>query len=222
MINLQAFKRHFRGALVTFEQAIGYLGSVLVALSMMMKNFKTLRYVNLLGASTMACYGIILKAYPVFGLNLFIVLIDLYYLYKIHTSKEYFTLNETFKGDEYFLQQFFEFYKNDIARFFPHFDFGSIKNYQTILIARDLRPVGFFIYQILEGGVLQIELDYACSEFRDKKNTQYVLDRKNADFKSLGVHTLISRPEHPLHTKFLKKVGFHQNPETPEIFEKLI
>lgn len=68
----------------------GYLGSVLVAVSLMMSNILSLRWINLVGAGMFSSYGIIIEAWPVAALNGFIVLIDIYHLIKIyrHTAEQ--------------------------------------------------------------------------------------------------------------------------------------
>lgn len=71
----------------------GYLGSVLIAVSLMMSNILPLRWINLVGAGMFSSYGIIIEAWPVAALNGFIVLIDIYHLIKIyrHTADEHVT-----------------------------------------------------------------------------------------------------------------------------------
>ncbi|MBO2583733.1 YgjV family protein [Shewanella algae] len=67
---------------------VGYLVSVVVAISLMMSNIKRLRWWNLLGAALFVAYGIAIAAYPVALVNFFIVLIDAYYLVKLYRSPE--------------------------------------------------------------------------------------------------------------------------------------
>jgi len=59
-------------------ELIGYLGSVLVAISLMMRSLLRLRVINLIGALFFTTYGALLGAYPVAVLNGLIVCIDLY------------------------------------------------------------------------------------------------------------------------------------------------
>lgn len=63
---------------------VGYLASVVVAISLMMSDIKKLRWLNLFGAMLFVAYGMAIQAYPVAAVNFFIVLIDLYYLVKIY------------------------------------------------------------------------------------------------------------------------------------------
>ncbi|MFT5430509.1 MAG: hypothetical protein ACI9OJ_001184, partial [Myxococcota bacterium] len=44
---------------------IGYVASVLVAVSLMMKRLWTLRWLNLVGAITFTVYGVMLAAWPI-------------------------------------------------------------------------------------------------------------------------------------------------------------
>ena len=63
---------------------VGYLASVLVAISLMMSDIKKLRWWNLCGAALFVAYGLAIAAFPVALVNLFIVIIDCYYLTKLY------------------------------------------------------------------------------------------------------------------------------------------
>ena len=63
---------------------VGYLASVVVAISLMMANIKKLRWWNLIGAALFVAYAVAIDAIPVALVNFFIVLIDIYYLVKLY------------------------------------------------------------------------------------------------------------------------------------------
>ena len=65
-------------------EVYGYLGSVLIAISLMMGDIRKLRWINLIGAGTFASYGLLIQAWPVALLNGFIVLIDIVHLWQIY------------------------------------------------------------------------------------------------------------------------------------------
>jgi len=73
-------------------EIIGYVGSVLIGLSLTMNNIKRLRWINLFGAGTFATYGALISAWPVLFLNGFIVLTDIWYLYRMSRKKAFFSL----------------------------------------------------------------------------------------------------------------------------------
>jgi hypothetical protein len=64
---------------MSFEM-LGYLASVFVAVSLMMRSLTRLRVINLIGALLFTAYGLIISAYPVAAVNAFIVLVNIYYL----------------------------------------------------------------------------------------------------------------------------------------------
>lgn len=62
----------------------GYLGSALIAISLMMADIYKLRWINLVGAGAFASYGLLIGAWPVAALNGFIVLIDAVHLWQLY------------------------------------------------------------------------------------------------------------------------------------------
>lgn len=69
-------------------ECLGYLASVLVAISFLMKSINKLRFVNTLGAICFVVYAVAINAIPVALINLFIVCINVYYLTPKNTSKQ--------------------------------------------------------------------------------------------------------------------------------------
>jgi hypothetical protein len=68
---------------ITFTEWVGYLASLVLIISFMMKNVNTLRIVNSVGALLFVVYGIMLTiSWPIIITNGFILLLNLYYLTK--------------------------------------------------------------------------------------------------------------------------------------------
>jgi len=66
---------------ITVTEWVGYFGSIILIISVMMKNFKTLRIINSIGASLFVAYGFMLSiSWPIIITNAFIVLANIYYL----------------------------------------------------------------------------------------------------------------------------------------------
>lgn len=67
---------------ITYIDWIGYIASILLIISFMMKNVKTLRIINTFGCACFIYYGILLgNALPIIITNSFIVVFNLYYLF---------------------------------------------------------------------------------------------------------------------------------------------
>lgn len=66
---------------ISYVEWIGYLASLFVLLSFLMRNIKTLRYVNTLGCLFFVVYGFLLNSWPILITNVAIVLVNVYYLF---------------------------------------------------------------------------------------------------------------------------------------------
>jgi hypothetical protein len=66
----------------------GYIGTVIVAMSFLSKDIFKLRVLNLIGATIITIYALIIKAYPVALLDGLIVLINGYQLFLLYLNKD--------------------------------------------------------------------------------------------------------------------------------------
>jgi hypothetical protein len=99
-------------------ELIGYLASILVAVSLTMRSILRLRLINLLGSAFFTVYGLLITAYPVAVLNGLIVGINLYYLYVMKRAKNYFTILET-HHDAAYLRMFLRYLRGRHQTLFP-------------------------------------------------------------------------------------------------------
>lgn len=187
-------------------QIFGYVASVLVAISLMMNSIVKLRIINLVGAACFSTYGFLIGAYPVFVLNGFIALIDIYYLIQIFGTKEYFRILEVKTNADY-LKYFLNFHKNEILKFIPTFNFEPNENYHVMFVLRDTIPAGLVISEYLDDDTIYVKLDYAIPGYRDFKMGKYVF---NEIFKQKKVKKIYSDPGNEKHQKYLKKMGFEK------------
>ena len=67
----------------TIIEAIGYLGSFLVVISMLMTSVNRLRIVNTVGSLIFTVYAFIIGSYPTAFMNMCIIGINLYQLYHL-------------------------------------------------------------------------------------------------------------------------------------------
>lgn len=207
---------------MNYIEIIGYAGSVLIAISLMMKNIYYLRRINLLGASTFAVYGLLTETLPVFILNSFISIVDIYYILETKRKKEYFTLLPIEQKNGPLLKKFLSFYKDDIEQFFPNFNPSKIEEDKSFFILRNLIPVGLFAYKELSPTEILIELDYAIPDYRDLKNARFVYFAQSNHFSKKGYKTLKVETEIKAHQKYLVKIGFTKSIEQPNVFLKMI
>lgn len=191
---------------MTFLQIFGYTASAIIAVSLMMSSIVRLRIINLFGATCFSIYGFLIGAYPVFILNGFIAVIDIYYLLQIFGAKEYFRVLEVEATSEY-LDYFLKFHAKEINKFIPSFKFEPNDNYHVMFVLRDTIPAGLVISEYLDEGVVYMKIDFAIPGYRDFKMGKYVFAEI---FKQKNVKKIYSDPGNKKHEVYLKKMGFVQ------------
>lgn len=206
----------------SYYQIIGYVGSLLVALSLSMKNIRLLRRINIVGAFTFSTYGLLIGAMPVFILNGYIVLIDIYYLYKMYKTKEQFEMVPVLDKQHNYLKLFLVYYLNDILKFFPKFDKDKIDNFECFFLLRDLRPVGLLIFEEISNKEIKIHLDYVIPEYRDLKSGKYLYNSEIKYLKNLGYERIFTESDVKEHIKYLINVGFEKSSENSQVYTKMI
>lgn len=188
-------------------EGLGYLASVLVALSLMMKSILRLRVINLIGAVCFTVYGVLIAAYPVATVNFIIALINIYFLFQMTRSREQFALAEVRPVSDY-LRQFLKFYALEIARFQPGFAHDPTRPQNVYFILRDMVPAGLVIAEPGEAGSAWITLDFVTPPYRDLRVADFLFRQNAQVFLSRGIAALYSAPGNAPHEKYLRRLGF--------------
>ncbi|MCX7797025.1 MAG: hypothetical protein N2249_00190 [Melioribacter sp.] len=183
---------------------IGYLASILVAVSLMMKAVVKLRIINLIGSLIFTIYGIIISAYPVAIVNGFITFVNIYYLIEIFSAKEYFDILEVEPESEY-LKYFLSFHKNEIKKFVPHFSFEINQDSKVIFVLRNSIPAGLVCAEYKDEKSLFVNLDFVIPGYRDFKIGKYVYQKI---FKEKNIENIYTLPGNKTHDRYLQKMGF--------------
>jgi hypothetical protein len=201
---------------------IGYAGSILIAASLLMSNIWKLRWINLGGVLLLAVYGLVLRSCPVFLLNTFIAGADAYYLYRISTRRDYFSLVRIAPDRSAIRDEFLNYYRADIARYFPEFDWSRLEQPQSIFVLRNLMPVGLFVYETQAAGVVNIAMDYVIPDYRDLKNARFFYAANQTALREQGFRTFATRSGIKAHQGYLRKMGFTTDEANPTCFRKSI
>lgn len=189
-------------------EAVGYLGSILVAISLMMKSLLRLRLINLVGASVFTLYGILIGAVPVVLLNGLIVGIDIYYLYQMWRQKDYFSLLEVNPEGAY-LQQFLTYYAADINQFLPGFNHNPTQKDTALFILRNMVPAGLLLFTT-EGETATVRIDFVIPGYRDFKIGNFLYEENAVFFANRDIRQVVSSPGNAVHQTYLRRMGFIQ------------
>lgn len=191
-----------------YIEIFGTTASVIVAISLMMRNIKWLRILNGIGSAAFVMYGMLIGALPVWILNAFIVIINIYYLVKMRLTRDRFDVIERPLHESPYIDLFLKFYKKDIETFFPQFTLGNVDGLRADLILRDMNPVSLILYKTINDHETEIVLDYAVPNYRDFKNAEYYFNAVRKRIAGMGTHVFIARAYTKPHSKYLRKLGF--------------
>lgn len=185
---------------------IGYLASAMVLVSIIMNSIVRLRWYNLIGSTLFGVYGLFIHAYPVAIVNFCIAIVNIYYLTKMSRKENYFDI-KTMPAKESYIQQFLEFHKSDIKKFFPNFDYREEID-ECFLLLRDMQVAGIFMGKRGENNVLNIKLDYLLPEYRDFKLGDFLFEKNKQIFLDKEYKILNALGESKEHKKYLERMGF--------------
>ncbi len=189
-------------------EIIGYIASVILAISLMMNSIIRLRWINFVGSTIFSLYGFLIHSFPVALLNGFLALTNIYHLYKIYKSEDYFKILE-FTNNSKYIRYFFNFYKKEITKYIPDYDFVIKDTDFGFYILRNLVPAGVFVGEKKDNEVFLIKLDFVIPDFRDFKIGKYLFEKKRDFFLEKGIKTLICYEVNESHVKYLLKMGFY-------------
>lgn len=199
-------------------EIIGYIASILVAISLLMTSILRLRLINIVGAIVFVIYGLLIGAYPVALVNFIIVLINLYQLYRLYNLKDQFSLLNVAADDPY-LQRFLSYHHDDIQQVYPTFARADVTDEQAdmiVFILRNMLPVGLFIAQYRQQGQALIQLDFVIRDYRDFKVGRYLYHDNANFFHQRQIKQLISYPGNALHQTYLERMGFKRDLTTSD------
>ncbi len=185
-------------------EIIGYLGSLFVASAMLFNSILRLRWLSLTGSTLFTIYGFTIGAYPVGAVNGFIMMTNIYYLSRMYSKKEYFRTLAV-RPDNKYLEDFLDFNKDDIQKFFP----GFVKKPYSIsmLILRNMQVAGVFLAEE-NNHQIEVKLDYVTPTYRDFKLGNYVYNVNLQEFKDKDIKSFVCKSQSKKHDKYLQKLGF--------------
>jgi hypothetical protein len=182
-------------------ELIGYFGSFLVIVSMLMTSVVRLRIINAIGSSIFTGYALIIHSYPTAAMNFCLVLINLFNLYKLLSNKVAYSVVEV-SADDSFLRHLLSACEQDIKKFFPEFS-RNVEFSRAFIVCNESSPVGILL-GTAEGDSLRVKLDYALPKFRDCSVGKYLY----AYLASAGIRHLRVADASSKHAPYLRAMGF--------------
>lgn len=187
----------------TVIEIIGYIGSALVLVSMLMTSVVKLRIINLTGSVIFAGYALAIRSYPTAIMNICLAGINIYHLYRIFREEKAYTLIRTDVKDGYF-SYLLNSCLEDIKYWFPEFSPDDTGNCFACLVCCESNPACLFIGREKDPGVAEVVLDYAMPAYRDATAGRFVCEY----MAGAGYDSLTFSQKAPDHEQYLVKLGY--------------
>ena len=182
-------------------ELIGYTGSLLVIVSMLMTSVVKLRIINTIGSVIFCGYAIAIHSYPTAAMQVCLIIINIINLYKLNNTKKEYSAVEA-KADDAFIAHFLSVNSEDIRKFFPDFAAPAADD-KIFLITCEHIPAGIFIAED-NSGALKVKLDYTTPAYRDCSAGKFLYSH----LQKIGIKKISAETKIPAHEKYLNKMGF--------------
>lgn len=207
---------------MNYIEIIGYIGSVLVAVSLSMKSVWKLRWINLFGSFFFAVYGFLISAWPIMVVNSYITVMNIWYLLDLSRIDACLSLDSAASLGESYFQRFYRFYEDDVRSFFPDISFDELKNAETSILFRNMIPVGVFSIGHVENGRAEVIMDYLVPEFRDFSFGMFIYLQRSYLFRDRKIEILEATTKNLAHRKYLARLGFKEESRAEDGSWKMI
>ena len=185
-------------------ELIGYLGSALVVVSMLMSSVVKLRVINTIGSGIFAAYALMIHSYPTALMNICLVGINIYNLLKLRQKGPSYDLVDAAQRDG-LLHYLLDYYREDIQTYFPGFPGAGAAADRAYIVCCSGNPAGVLLGTERAPGTLQVTLDYSTPTYRDCSIGSYLYSK----LPSKGIDTLVFPGNgSQAHAAYLAKMGF--------------
>lgn len=183
-------------------EIIGYIGSALIVISMMMTSVLRLRVVNILGCVIALAYALAVKAYPVAFLNGFLIVVNAVKTIQLFRVEKNYTLIES-SGAAGLPKYLTEKYNDDILNFFP--DFKGLSDDDTVFILMNGdAATGITAGKIDEQKNFHITIDYTTPAYRDNSAGLFLFN----EIAKRGCKKAVFETSSKNHETYMYKIGF--------------
>lgn len=196
----------------TVLEAIGWIGSALIVLSVMQSRMLRFRWMNLAGSLIATGYNAIFGIWPFVAMNAAIAVISAYWLRRLYREArdpEVYQVIPVPPDDPYLLH-LLRVHAADIATHEPHFEAdpsATDGRRATLIVARGDEAVGVVALRDVGDGVGVVELDWVKPRFRNFTPGQFVY-RDSGALPEAGFRRVTLRPHDATDREYLRRAGF--------------
>lgn len=191
-------------------EIIGWAGSVLVVVSLMVPSVRRFRILNLTGSAIATVYNAYFEIWPYAAMNGAICIINIYWLWRLSqegkTADRGYSVVEARETDPV-VKRFLARNEKTISESYPAFTEESLEGNRTFMLLHEEEVIGLFSVRDRGEGSAEIVLDYVTERFRDFTPGNFLYANSTL-FDTIDVETLHVNAGHTTDPAYFKKQGF--------------
>jgi hypothetical protein len=189
---------------------LGWSGSALLIYSLMQARVLRFRVLNLVACVVLVVFNAFLEIWPMAAMNVVLSGINVYFIRKLLADRhdeQAFEVLEVGPTDEY-LRYVLRVHSEDILAHQPDLVWdGAAPGRRAYLVQHANETVGVVLAREVDGGVLQIELDYVTPRYRDFSPGEFVWRRSHL-LRGEGFKRVLSPPG--MVDAYYDRIGFRK------------
>ena len=187
-----------------YIELFGYLGSILVVVSMLMSSVIKLRVINIIGSVISGTYALIIGSFPLALMNICLIIINLYNIFKLKKESHKY---EIVKGDiqDSLFKYLVNHYGTDIKSYFSDIDIEKVSGDTVYYVFCNEAPVGLFVGNQKDEKI-DVIIDYTVQSYRDCSVAKFLYIAMNKE----GFNQLEIKNPTEKHILFLNKMSYQK------------
>lgn len=190
----------------SWQEGIGYLASLLVAISLLMSSVKRLRWINMVGSFVFAVYGLVILSIPVLIMNTFLVFVNLWFLIKLKQNKNTRLHLKQEDWSDAFVRKFMCKNHHNVAAHYPEFNYVTNSS-ELQLIYNEFEIAGFLAGHVKDNRLF-IDAVYVLSKYKDFAIHKKLFDGNSLTLRAFNVDNYEFVIKNERTRKYLKRNKF--------------
>lgn len=194
-------------------EAIGWVGSAVLVVSLLQTQLLRLRSINLVGCLVLIGYNAALAVWPMVGLNVVLALINIVYLWRMVRTRHDDTAFQVLQvaPQDAYLRHILGLFADDIEKHNPGFahDPDDLNEDRlAFLVQQGAETVGVVLVEDAGRGTAQVRLDWVTPSHRDLSPGEFVY-RTSGLFTSRGFTRVLSPAG--MVAPYYERIGFRRS-----------
>ncbi len=202
-------------------QILGYAASIVIFISLTMKSLAKLRIINAIGSLLFVIFALKTNSLPTVALNAGLVIIDMYYFFRMMRTKDNFDIMEVRKDNE-IITRFCEKHQGELDAIFGSEALDACTNFAAYFRNDDIAGIVGYA-QEFDGTsrAAKLFIDFVVPKYRDFAIGRYFFVKDVRFWQRQDIERITVASPSAGHVPYLKQLGFTEDKEAALWFKTI-